>query len=507
MKVNKEVTQAQLDEEKKLIKLLKVVYKQAKKDCEEKIRQLSARTDMENLQSIVYQQQYQEALKKQLEGILDSLQTEEFASISDYLQRCYENGYAGNMYELHKQDIPVVMPIRQDNVVRALQTDSQLSTPLYKALGEDVDYLKKSIRAELSRGIANGSSWNEMAGHIANGMNSPYKKAYNRAILIARTEGHRIYCQSNLDSAYEAKKQGAESVKQWDATLDERTRLEHREVDGQIRELDEPFDVGGEKMQATGLGGSAKNVCNCRCALNMRPRWALDEDELQTLKDRAEYFGLDKAKDFDDFREKYLNLPKNANYSEQRYRPVEMEGMPITIEKNRKAHTNANVKKVKAYDYVYVSEGVKIKPKALHQINQNTNKALENYGLNYEEKPTIVIFSMEELGALGKYDAINNTVYYIPEIADKGTEGGKGYTEYHEMWHAKQASDYGMEIVGDNYTEYMKALMKKAKRHIDKLGITRENVSELSTYAKDCYNVGRYDEVEAEYMAANRKRR
>ena len=43
-KAQKEVQQAQLDEEKKVIRLLEVVYERAKKDCEQKIRELSART-------------------------------------------------------------------------------------------------------------------------------------------------------------------------------------------------------------------------------------------------------------------------------------------------------------------------------------------------------------------------------------------------------------------------------------------------------------------------------
>ena len=50
-KAQKEVQQAQLNDEKKVIKLLERVYEQAKKDCEQKIRELSARTDLENLQS------------------------------------------------------------------------------------------------------------------------------------------------------------------------------------------------------------------------------------------------------------------------------------------------------------------------------------------------------------------------------------------------------------------------------------------------------------------------
>lgn len=312
-KAQKQVQQVQLSGEQKTIKQLQRIYGQARKDCEQKIRELSSRTDLENLQSIIYQKQYQEALKKQLDGILDNLQSEEFISIADYLQKCYENGYVGVMYDLYQQGIPIIMPINQEQVVKALQTDSKLSNSLYNRLGEDVSYLKKSIRAELSRGIANGSTWNQIAGHIANGMNSPFNKSINNAIRIARTEGHRIQQRSALDAQYAAKEKGADVLKQWDSTLDNRTRPHHRQLDGQIRELDEPFEVDGMKAQAPGHFGKAKEDCNCRCCLLQRARWALDQDELDELKKRASYFGLDKTADFDDFKKKYLHLPDKAD--------------------------------------------------------------------------------------------------------------------------------------------------------------------------------------------------
>lgn len=315
-KAQKEVQQAQLDEEKKVIRLLEVVYERAKKDCEQKIMELSARTDLENLQSIVYQKEYQQMMVDQLEAMLYDLHEGQFTTIADYLEQSYINGYVGMFYDLQSTGIPLVIPIQQNQVVKALKTNSKLSSGLYTKLGEDVGYLKRSIRAELSRGIASGSTWNEMALRIAKGMNSPFRKAYNNAIRIARTEGHRIQNEAALDGQHRAKKKGADIVKQWDATLDSRTRPEHREADGQIREIDEPFDVGGEKMQAPGVGGSAKNVCNCRCCLLQRAKWALDDDELKTLQERAAFFGLDKSKDFEEFKQKYCQLPEDADTME-----------------------------------------------------------------------------------------------------------------------------------------------------------------------------------------------
>lgn len=311
-KAQKEVQQVHLDEEKRIIRQLKLVYGQAQDDCINKIIDLSRRRDMENLQSVIYQKQYQEALKKQLDGILDSLQSEEFTSIAEYLQKCYQNGYIGVMYDLAKQEIPIIMPINQEQVVRALQTDSKISNGLYSRLGEDTSYLKRSIRSELSRGIANGSTWNEIAGKIAKGMNSPFNTSINNAIRIARTEGHRVQQSAALDAQYRAKEKGADIVKQWDSTLDNRTRPHHRMLDGQIRELDEDFEIEGMTASAPGHFGKAKEDINCRCCLLQRARWALDEDELNELKERAAYFGLDKTKDFEEFKQKYLRLPENA---------------------------------------------------------------------------------------------------------------------------------------------------------------------------------------------------
>lgn len=306
-RAQKEVQKAHLEQEAKTIQELKQVYRQAKKDCEEKIRALSSRTDMENLQTIIYQKQYQEALKKQLEGILDNLAANEFTSITDYLGKSYYDAYAGVMYDLYKQRIPIITPIRQEQVVKALQVDSKLSQGLYKRLGEDVAQLKKSIQAELSRGIAGGLSWNQMAEGIAKGMNSPFRKAYNKALRISRTEGHRIQQQSALDAQKSAKEKGADVVKQWDATLDDKTRPTHQALDGQIREVEEDFTVGSMSVPYPGGFTDPAEDCNCRCVITQRAKWALGEEELKILQERAKFYGLDKTKDFEKFKEKYFD--------------------------------------------------------------------------------------------------------------------------------------------------------------------------------------------------------
>ena len=48
---------------------------------------------------------------------------------------------------------------------------------------------------------------------------------------------------------------------------------------------------------------------------------------------------------------------------------------------------------------------------------------------------------------------------------------------------------------------------KDAKKVIDKAGISKYNVNKVSEYAERMYRLGRYDEVEAEYMTTYRRKR
>lgn len=306
-----EIQKISADDEQRIIRQLKQVYNQAAKDCAAKIQELSMRTDLENIQSIVYQKQYQEAIKKQIDGILNDLNSKSFTSIADYLGQCYETGFIGTLYDLQGQGIPLCFPINQEDVVQALQVDSKISQGLYQRMGEDTNRLKKSIKAELSRGISNGSSWVVVAGIIANGMNTPFDKAYKRAVVIARTEGHRVQQQSTLHCQQRAKSKGADVLKQWDSTLDGVTRPTHRELDGQIREIDEPFEVAGMKTMYPGAFGNPAEDCNCRCCLLQRARWALSKEEYVT-KFNGDVGELVKipAKSYDEFhlKAKYASM-------------------------------------------------------------------------------------------------------------------------------------------------------------------------------------------------------
>ena len=299
---------------------------------------------MQNLQSIIYQKKYQEILLKQIEGVIDDLNKGQYETLQDFFEGSYSTGYIGSMYDLHNQGIPLVIPIDPKKMVTAVMTDSKLSKNYYqnKVLPENLSTLKRNVRQELTRGIASGKTWIEVAYQVAQNMNSPFNRAMRDAMRIIRTEGHRINQQGFLDASHEAKDKGADVVKQWDSTLDGNTRPAHRIADGQIKELDEPFIVDGEKMDAPSIGGSARNVCNCRCQLLQRAKWALDESELKTLQDRANFFGLDKSQDFEDFKKKYLKLPDKADTMKMKDydKPAKLGGLSSYPKKYHSQITN-----------------------------------------------------------------------------------------------------------------------------------------------------------------------
>lgn len=309
----KETITSQLKGEEKALKDLEKAYKKALKDTQEKIRLLNARSDLQNAQSVIYQKKYQQAIKKQINDVLDALHNQTYTSANDFFTASYQNGYVGSMYELQSRGIPLTIPVSTSKIKTAIQTKSKLSQTYYEKQGlsvQNIRTLKKQIAMEITRGIASGKSWLETAESVM--VQRQFQISQSDAMRIVRTEGNRINQQARLDAGDDAVDSGCDLLKQWDATLDGATRDDHRVADGQIVEWDQDFTVGGEKMSAPSVGGSAKQVCNCRCQLLKRPRWALDEDELEELKKRADYYGLDKTKNFEDYKQKYLKLPPNA---------------------------------------------------------------------------------------------------------------------------------------------------------------------------------------------------
>lgn len=314
-KWEKEVQQSLLNDEQQVLKILKMAYADTLRDVEDRMSGYFARiTANPNDTSAIYQYRYQQALQGQLQDILDNLHQENYQTISDYLNHSYENGYLGAMYDIHRQGIPIITPINQENVVRAITINSKISVPMYTRLGTDINLLKTAIAGEVTRGIASGSMWHDVASRIADktGISS-----YN-AMRIARTEGHRVQCNAQYDACQSAKQSGADVVNQWDSTMDNRTRDTHRRLHGQLREVGYPFEIDGMTADYPGAFGIPAEDIHCRCAMLQRARWALSPDELAQLQNTSEAKQLAQTADFEEFKNKYLELTEKLPYSGER---------------------------------------------------------------------------------------------------------------------------------------------------------------------------------------------
>lgn len=404
-KSEKEALQAMLDDEQETIKALEKAYQRAIRRIDNHIRILESD---EMTQSKIYQKRYQEAMKAQINAALDELHKKSNQTIEECLTRSYQHGYVGTMYSLHKQGMPILAPIDQRAVTRAVRTDSKLSGRLYGALGVDMQKLKKTIRREISIGISIGSDYNMIARQVQISSGIPLK----RAKTIVRTEGHRIQQQSADDARNAAKGQGCQVVKQWDAVLDGNTRTDHRILDGQIREVGEPFEIDGKKAEYPGAFGRPEEDCNCRCVALTRAKWVLDADELQTMKDRAKFFGLDKAEGFREFEEKYLKAEKVLN--KQRKGGIiqmDLQFFANSAEKDLQRQKTSSIRKsLETFDQRIVEHWHKIEHPEEHVPNWDERDPREQEGLKKHWYKEITNFResrarrIAELKRRGEYD-------------------------------------------------------------------------------------------------------
>lgn len=298
-KRQKEVLQITLTDEEAVLKALENNYIKALADIKRNIKELQANP---LTQSKAYQLEFQKQLEAQVSGILDNLQGRNFTSVADYLQKSYTNGFIGNMYDIQGQGVPLVIPIDESQVLVAVQKTGD-DFKLSNKKGISTKELKKQVHSELIRGLATELSYADIARNI-----SEYGLAdMNRAKTIARTEGHRVQNQARFDSMNAAKSNGANIVKQWDSTLDGKTRPEHAQLDGQVRELDEDFTVAGYSAPHPGAFGDPYMDCNCRCCMLQRARWAVSK-ETSYKKWNNEIGGFIECSGFEDFKKKYLKI-------------------------------------------------------------------------------------------------------------------------------------------------------------------------------------------------------
>ena len=130
------------------------------------------------------------------------------------------------------------------------------------------------LKTELTQGFIRGDGYGKIAKRVTEKTDIDKFKV----MRILRTEGHRVQNAARVIAfdriSPAAKRRGIEIVKIWVATLDERTRSSHREIDGQEANMIDgklQFTLpSGVHTVGPGLSGIAEEDINCRCRVAMK---------------------------------------------------------------------------------------------------------------------------------------------------------------------------------------------------------------------------------------------
>lgn len=132
------------------------------------------------------------------------------------------------------------------------------------AENKDLKWNQQKVTSAITQGILQGDNIDKIAKRLEAVTDSNYKAA----VRNARTMTTGAQNAGRVDSYKRAQDMGIEMRQTWVATLDSRTRHEHRQLDGQTVDIGEPFEVDGEKIMYPGDPSASPHlVYNCRCTL------------------------------------------------------------------------------------------------------------------------------------------------------------------------------------------------------------------------------------------------
>lgn len=146
------------------------------------------------------------------------------------------------------------------------------STRKARQIAEDktMQWNAQRIQSAVLQGVLQG----EPPHKVAERLRGVATMNYNASVRYARTMTTSAQNAGRYESYRRAEELGVDLVIEWQATLDGRTRHEHRMMHGQRREIGEPFIVDGVRIlypaQSSGPGASdipQSMIWNCRCTL------------------------------------------------------------------------------------------------------------------------------------------------------------------------------------------------------------------------------------------------
>lgn len=261
-KYQKEIESLLSRSESSISKDLKKLYKDLANEITQEIIALAEQIEKDDKFSKKLQKERLESIRSQMYAKANQLEGDQQTSMFDFLAHDASTAYNELFYEFEMSEkIPLSFAMLTEKQIATIINTPVAGRKLSTRLKGNSSKMKKNLNRVLTRGFSKGWSTQKMAAQIAEIGGANYRRAMN----IARTESGRVTSVTRQQSQQHAKDLGIKAEKKWVSTLDGDTRNNHRKLDGQIRAIDEYFEVGGLKALQPHMFGIASEDCNCRC--------------------------------------------------------------------------------------------------------------------------------------------------------------------------------------------------------------------------------------------------
>lgn len=248
--------------EKDLANDLQSLYKSLASEITKDIAQLQKEIDTDDKHWKKLQKERLESIRASMYQQINQVEKQEKQSLWSFLKHQGDTAFNALFYEFEmSQKIPLTFAMLADKQLETIINTPVASRKLSTRLKGNATKMKKNMNRVLVRGFAKGLSTEKMALQISEVGGASYRRSMN----IARTEAGRVIGVTTQKSQQDAINAGARIKKKWISTLDGSTRHTHQQLDGQVREVDEYFEIAGKKTLQPHMFGRAEEDCNCRC--------------------------------------------------------------------------------------------------------------------------------------------------------------------------------------------------------------------------------------------------
>lgn len=192
--------------------------------------------------------------------------------VNDYMIQAYATNFNYGTYLVEKSSlVNTAFTLYDKNTVERLIKKSPQLLPMMSNKTKEriiknglVAWNKQKLTSALTQGILQGESIPQIAKRFRDVADMEYKQS----IRTARTSMTSAQNGGRQDAFIRAKDMGINQKKQWLATIDDRTRHEHRLLDGQRVDIDDTFKVEGyEILYPADPSAEPEMVYNCRCTM------------------------------------------------------------------------------------------------------------------------------------------------------------------------------------------------------------------------------------------------